>query len=142
MKLAVIGSGRYSLYTALLPDHAANYQGLFLDNGNSEVIFERYFDGINITSNFTYLNVSQHWSAGQGGSHVSLDLLLDYENLDGTTDPPPMGPTNRYDSGAELFSRVGTPYKELLIVERDRHGIINGDGSEDVFERRPDLRLL
>ncbi|MEX2016079.1 MAG: alpha/beta fold hydrolase, partial [Candidatus Hydrogenedentales bacterium] len=39
------------------------------------------------------------------------------------------------DSGAELFTRVGTPYKELLVVERERHGIINGEGAEDIFER-------
>ena len=44
-------------------------------------------------------------------------------------------PVVHSDSGAELFSRVGTPYKELLVVERDRHGIINGDGAEDIFER-------
>jgi hypothetical protein len=44
-------------------------------------------------------------------------------------------PVVHSDSGAELFARVGTPYKELLVVERDRHGIINGEGAEDVFER-------
>ncbi len=37
-------------------------------------------------------------------------------------------------SGAQLFERIGTPNKELTVIERDRHGIINGPGSRDVFE--------
>lgn len=38
-------------------------------------------------------------------------------------------------SGPDLFDQVGTRHKELAIFERDRHGIINGDGSETVFSR-------
>jgi len=38
-------------------------------------------------------------------------------------------------SGQMIFDRVGTPNKELCVLERDRHGIINGDGREDVFDR-------
>lgn len=34
-----------------------------------------------------------------------------------------------------IFSQIGTPRKELLILDRDRHGIINGEGTADVFER-------
>ncbi|NIA14310.1 MAG: alpha/beta fold hydrolase [Nitrospiraceae bacterium] len=39
------------------------------------------------------------------------------------------------DSGQTLFDKVGTPYKELHILCRDRHGIINGPGSREVFFR-------
>lgn len=38
-------------------------------------------------------------------------------------------------SGPDIFNQVGTPLKELTVFERDRHGIINGPGAEDVFER-------
>jgi esterase/lipase len=38
------------------------------------------------------------------------------------------------DSAPTIFERVGTPHKELVILERDRHGIINGPGSKDVFD--------
>ena len=34
-----------------------------------------------------------------------------------------------------IFDKLGTPHKELTILERDRHGIINGEGCEDVFAR-------
>jgi len=38
-------------------------------------------------------------------------------------------------SGIEIFEAVGTPDKELTLFERDRHGIINGDDVEPVFDR-------
>ncbi|MBI2433577.1 MAG: alpha/beta fold hydrolase, partial [Candidatus Hydrogenedentes bacterium] len=34
-----------------------------------------------------------------------------------------------------IFDRVGSKHKELTIFERDRHGVVNGEGREDVFER-------
>ena len=39
------------------------------------------------------------------------------------------------DSGPDIFGRLGTPYKELTIFERSRHGIVNGEGSAEVFAR-------
>ncbi len=38
-------------------------------------------------------------------------------------------------SGKSIFDQVGTMAKELTYLERDRHGIINGDGADRVFER-------
>jgi esterase/lipase/1-acyl-sn-glycerol-3-phosphate acyltransferase len=37
-------------------------------------------------------------------------------------------------SGQLIFDKVGSASKELAILERDRHGIVNGEGSQDVFE--------
>lgn len=34
-----------------------------------------------------------------------------------------------------IFEKIPSPHKELTILERDRHGIINGQGREDVFDR-------
>jgi len=39
------------------------------------------------------------------------------------------------NSGQAIFDKVGTPFKELDVMCRDRHGIINGPGSVAVFER-------
>lgn len=44
-------------------------------------------------------------------------------------------PTVNPISGQSIFDRAATPQKELVVLERDRHGIVNGDGSEEVFER-------
>jgi esterase/lipase/1-acyl-sn-glycerol-3-phosphate acyltransferase len=38
-------------------------------------------------------------------------------------------------SGPDIFEKVGTPHKELAIFERERHGIVNRQGSEDIFDR-------
>ncbi len=44
-------------------------------------------------------------------------------------------PTVDPSSGLDIFSQVGTPLKELTVVERDNHGIVNGPRAEEVFER-------
>ncbi|MBI4558050.1 MAG: alpha/beta fold hydrolase [Candidatus Hydrogenedentes bacterium] len=38
-------------------------------------------------------------------------------------------------SGESIFKRVGTKQKELMILHRERHGIINGPDAIDVFDR-------
>lgn len=38
-------------------------------------------------------------------------------------------------SASLIFERLGSPEKELTFFERTRHGIINGPGAEEVFER-------
>lgn len=37
------------------------------------------------------------------------------------------------ESGRQIFEKIASPYKELVMVERTRHGIVNGEGREDVF---------
>lgn len=39
------------------------------------------------------------------------------------------------DSGPAIFEKVGAPLKECTLFARDRHGIINGPGAVEVFER-------
>ena len=43
-------------------------------------------------------------------------------------------PTVNPDSARQIFSLLGSEYKKLLILERSRHGIVNGLGRDDVFE--------
>jgi esterase/lipase/1-acyl-sn-glycerol-3-phosphate acyltransferase len=38
-------------------------------------------------------------------------------------------------SGQLIFGRLGTSDKELVVLERDRHGILNGEGAIDVCSR-------
>lgn len=38
------------------------------------------------------------------------------------------------ESAAEIFNLAGTRDKTLLLLSRDRHGIVNGEGSEAVFD--------
>lgn len=36
-------------------------------------------------------------------------------------------------SGQNIFEKIGSSFKEFVMVARDRHGVINGEGREDVF---------
>jgi esterase/lipase/1-acyl-sn-glycerol-3-phosphate acyltransferase len=38
-------------------------------------------------------------------------------------------------SGQLIFDQVGTAHKELIVLERSNHGIVNNSGAEDVFNR-------
>ena len=40
-----------------------------------------------------------------------------------------------YSSAMDIYQRVGTSLKELTYLQRNNHGIINNEGSHDVFER-------
>ncbi|MFA7692652.1 MAG: hypothetical protein GX117_13945 [Candidatus Hydrogenedentes bacterium] len=44
-------------------------------------------------------------------------------------------PTVNPSSGPDIFAGIGTAEKQLTLFERIRHGIINGDGSMEVFEQ-------
>jgi esterase/lipase len=38
-------------------------------------------------------------------------------------------------SGEGIFRRIGSEQKELILLNQSRHGIVNGEGSLEVFER-------
>lgn len=38
-------------------------------------------------------------------------------------------------SGPTIFDKLGTEHKELTVFNRTNHGIINGEGAEEVFDR-------
>jgi esterase/lipase len=60
---------------------------------------------------------------------VLKDITAPTLILQGSRDP-----VVHFDSAASIFEKVGASDKVLTVIERDRHGIINGPGSEDVFD--------
>lgn len=57
---------------------------------------------------------------------ICVPTLIVQGSRDSVVDP---------SSAQMIFHQVGTRDKELVMLERDRHGIVNGPGSEDVFDR-------
>ncbi|GMV91799.1 MAG: hypothetical protein AMXMBFR82_15770 [Candidatus Hydrogenedentota bacterium] len=57
---------------------------------------------------------------------VCVPTLLVQSHRDPIVDPT---------SGMGIYERLGTHEKELTYFDHDRHGIINGQGSEEVFDR-------
>jgi esterase/lipase/1-acyl-sn-glycerol-3-phosphate acyltransferase len=58
--------------------------------------------------------------------NVCVPTLLIQSHRDPTVDPI---------SAAAIYERLGTVEKELTYFNHDRHGIVNGQGSEEVFDR-------
>ncbi|MBX7258731.1 MAG: alpha/beta hydrolase, partial [Candidatus Hydrogenedentes bacterium] len=38
-------------------------------------------------------------------------------------------------SGESIFKRIGSSDKELTFFDRNRHGIVNGEGAQEVYDR-------
>ncbi len=57
---------------------------------------------------------------------VKTPALVIQASKDTTVDPV---------SGFEIFEKLGARNKQLVLFERERHGIINGEGSPEVFEQ-------
>jgi len=74
--------------------------------------------------------VAQLTEAMEAMSQGLMDITAPALIVQGSRDP-----TVHPDSGMAIFEKVGTPKKELAVFERANHGIINGLGAEDIFER-------
>jgi starch-binding outer membrane protein, SusD/RagB family len=80
----VINSNRYSLYNKQA-DLAKNYQYIFLDAGNSEIMFAREYDGSNVKHTWDYDMPPRDFCSGMGHQcNPILNFILQYENIDGS----------------------------------------------------------
>lgn len=100
---AVVKSGKYSLYNKNA-DKARNYQNIFTEKSHSEVIFHRVFNGVDIGHNFDKANIPPSFTGpGAGKCNPVWEMLLSYENTDGSNNQPQIGNANLYRSMAEVF---------------------------------------
>lgn len=102
---AVIGSTAYALYDAVPGDKAENYRRIFIDESNSEVIFEKPYDGVNVAHSWDAWQGPDQWAVRGGLADPTLDFVLRYENADGSSDQPVFGPAALYDNGAAPFAK-------------------------------------
>lgn len=81
----VINEGPYSLYEGKA-DKAQNYQYIFLDEGNSEIMFAKEYNGVEVSQNWDHWKAPARFASGQGSRcNPLLELILQYENVDGST---------------------------------------------------------
>ncbi len=64
-----------------------------------------------------------------------MDQCLPEVNVPALVVQASKDPTVNPDSASLIFERLGTRHKELSVFERERHGIVNGEGAEDIFLR-------
>src|SRR5690606_35258288 len=100
----VIAAGKYSLYMDFPDDKSENYRKLFLQKNNPEVIFEKPYDGVNIGHSWDARHAPPQWAARGGTGNPTLEFILGYDNIDGSTDQPNFdGALTLYDDGRGPF---------------------------------------
>ena len=87
----IMESDRYELYTELYNpetgagDPAANYQNIFLDEGNVEVIFQKAYSYPDKAHSFDNANIPEGFTTNQGSSIApTLEMVASYEYIDGS----------------------------------------------------------
>lgn len=101
----VINSGPYSLYKGKT-DKAQNYQYIFLEEGNSEIMFGREYNGVEVRHDWDHWKAPARFASGQGSRcNPLLDFILRYENVDGTdVDYTKLfNDNNLFSSGWDIF---------------------------------------
>lgn len=119
---AVIASGKYSLYKKVA-DKSENYRGLFLDENNGETIFEKIYDGVNIGHSWDLYCAPPSIASGRGASaDPTLEFLLGYENIDGSTTQPAFGVSNLYDNAYAPFANKDPRLRATVFFQGDSWG--------------------
>lgn len=147
---SVMKSGRYGLYDKLYNpatrsgDPVANYQQIFTDKGNKEVVFQKEYRFPDKVHNWDIFNIP-FGSGGNGNICPTLEMVESYEFRDGT--PGTLQVDGReFDSPEDLYKnkdprfhasvyRSGSPYKnETVEIHR---GIYDVDGTLYETEKVP-----
>ncbi len=104
---AVINSGKYSLYNGKT-DKAENYQYIFLDEGNNEILFAKEYNGVEVSHDWDHWKAPPRFASGQGARcDPTLELILRYENKDGSEEDYEQyfNENYLYENGWDIFSK-------------------------------------
>lgn len=88
---AIVESGKFGLYDRLYDpvtgsgDPATNYQNIFLDKGNKEVIFQKAYSFPDKAHSYDNYNVPEGYTTNQGSAICpTLEMVESYEYVDGS----------------------------------------------------------
>lgn len=126
---AVINSMQYSLYDEIA-DREENYREIFLAEENGEIIFEKPYEGVNIGHSWDAWQGPNQWAVRGGLCDPTLDFILGYENIDGSTDQPVFGTGTLYDNGAEPFIKKDPRLFATIFFQGDSWA----DGTVQTYE--------
>ena len=129
---AVINSLEYSLYDEVAGDKTENYRQIFLDENNSEVIFEKPYDGVNVAHSWDAWHGPNQWAVRGGQGNPLLGFILGYENIDGSTDQPVFGEAMLYNDGAEPFANKDPRLFATVFFQGDSWGPITVETYEGI----------
>ena len=125
---SVVESGKYALYNSYAGS-SKNYQYIFLDENNDEVIFQFDFDFPGNGHSYDMHWAPYRFKDGWGTETVPLiEMVEDYEYTDGTIKP--LDYTKKYQSVAEVFEG-----KDLRFDATILHGGSKWQGEEMEIHR-------
>ncbi len=100
---AVIQSGKYELFNQS-DDKSENYRLLFVTADNSEAILSKLYDGVTLSHQHNIHHLPPSIAGGHGAfSNPLYDYIVATEKIDGSTDPPLIGPEYLYDYAYQAF---------------------------------------
>ncbi|HEX5552735.1 MAG TPA: RagB/SusD family nutrient uptake outer membrane protein [Chitinophagaceae bacterium] len=104
----VIDSKHFALYTKLYDpatksgDPVANYQNIFLDKNNSEIIFQKAYSYPDKAHSYDNWNIPEGFTTNNGSSIApTLEMVESYEDIDGS--PGNLDVNKEYDSPTAIF---------------------------------------
>lgn len=118
---AIIESGKFGLYDRLYDpvtgsgNPAANYQNIFLDKGNKEVIFQKAYSFPDKAHSYDNYNVPEGYTTNQGSAICpTLEMVESYEYIDGT--PGAFEIENReFDSPDDLYKNKDPRFEGSIL---------------------------
>jgi len=132
----VINSGKYALYNPQPANKSENYRHIFLDRENSEIIFEKAYDGVNLAHSYNSRNAPTEFASRGAILDPTVQFMLTYENADGSTTAPVWGPGTLYPNGWALWAKKDPRLLGTVMFQGDAWstGTIN---SYDAIDPNP-----
>ncbi|SDM70763.1 RagB/SusD family nutrient uptake outer membrane protein [Kriegella aquimaris] len=113
-------AGPYTLLSG--GDPVQTYRNIFIEDSNSEIIFERIYNGVEIGHSFAHQNQPTPFSEGQGSEmNPTLGLVNQYENLDGTFSTPAFGTGTLYATGRAPWENKDPRLHASVFFEGDNY---------------------
>jgi starch-binding outer membrane protein, SusD/RagB family len=117
----LIESGKFGLYDKLYNpaaqtgDPAANYQNIFLDKGNKEIIFQKAYRTPDKGHSFDNWNIPEGYTTNNGsGIAPTLEMVESYEYTDGS--PGKLAIANQvYNSADELYKNKDPRFEGSIL---------------------------
>ncbi len=111
---AIIDGQKFALYTKLYDpvaktgDPAANYQNIFMDKNNGEIIFQKAYSYPSKAHSYDNFNVPEGYTTNQGSAiDPTLEMVESYEYVDGSSGTLKInsgGTPIQYNSPDEIFA--------------------------------------
>lgn len=117
---SVILSDKYSMFNPVPDNKSENYRLIFINESNSEVIFEKVYDGVNVGHSYDAYNAPWSFAVRGGILNPTLDFILGYENIDGSMDPPKFSKDTLYATATEPFIKKDPRLFATVFFENDK----------------------